>query len=430
MAAKDSATTTMVRPDEEVDAPAQQDSSPGGADPRRCLMHAHFDCFSGAAGDMMLAACLDAANNDDDCDDDADADNDDHDGGATRLLQRIANEIRQGLPPLAKEFDVELQRVWRGVGSITALHVNVTSVYHHAAAPVPARAPSAAATMEEKEDGADQSGGGGVLETSAAHSHGHGHHTKDNGREHSHSHHHQHHGSSDKFGQNDETISDESAMACAPHGHSHPHAHSHDHSEVDNHQNNIRNLPEIRRMLEEAPEVHIPQWVREHAIATFTLLAQAEASVHGAATVDAVHFHEVGAVDSIVDTVGTLLALYYLNVATVSCSRLPLGEGAVKTDHGLLPVPAPATLHLMKGMPTTPGPPGRTGELVTPTGAALLRTLTTRSGVRSTESSRGVPVVGRPPGFTLRKTGVGAGSKDFPQHPNILRLMLGDSVLL
>jgi len=158
--------------------------------------------------------------------------------------------------------------------------------------------------------------------------------------------------------------------------------------------------------------------------------AQAEASVHGAATVDAVHFHEVGAVDSIVDTVGTLLALYYLNVTTVSCSRLPLGEGAVHTDHGLLPVPAPATLHLMKGMPTTLGPPGRTGELVTPTGAALLRTLTTRSGIRSTESSRGVPLMGRPPRFTLRKTGVGAGTKDFPHHPNILRLMLGDSVVL
>lgn len=116
------------------------------------------------------------------------------------------------------------------------------------------------------------------------------------------------------------------------------------------------------------------------AIDTFTALAHAEMHAHGSASIDDVHFHEVGAVDSIVDTVGTLLALYHLGVdlggvrssddgvdfegddsklapsIAVTCSALPLGEGTVMTDHGLLPVPAPAALRLMIGMPTCPGP--------------------------------------------------------------------------
>jgi len=178
-------------------------------------------------------------------------------------------------------------------------------------------------------------------------------------------------------------------------------------------------------MLLEAPMEHIPTWVQEHAIAAFTELAHAEAKTHGAASSDAVHFHEVGAVDSIVDTVGTLLALHALAVTSVSCSRLPLGEGTVWTDHGLLPVPAPATLRLMMGMPTCPGPKGITGELVTPTAAALLRVLVQQSAPSS--SSR--TIEGRPPAFTIRQIGIGAGTKDFEKHPNILRLILGDCLV-
>lgn len=177
-------------------------------------------------------------------------------------------------------------------------------------------------------------------------------------------------------------------------------------------------------MLLEATEEHIPAWVKEKSIDAFTALAHAEASVHGASGIDAVHFHEVGAVDSIVDTVGTLLALHFLGATTFSCSPLPLGEGTVRTDHGLLPVPAPATLLLMVGMRTTPGPPGLTGELVTPTAAALLKALTTPKSSTSKVSST------RPPRFTLRKVGVGAGTKDFVQHPNIVRLLLGNDLVV
>ena len=128
----------------------------------------------------------------------------------------------------------------------------------------------------------------------------------------------------------------------------------------------MRNLPQIKQMLESAPPEHIPRHVAALAVEAFTALAHAERQTHGAESIDMVHFHEVGAVDSIVDTVGTLLALHHLGVdlgsdasvgvdrnkVAVTCSPLPLGEGTVWTDHGLLPMPAPATLRLMIGMPT------------------------------------------------------------------------------
>jgi uncharacterized protein (DUF111 family) len=134
----------------------------------------------------------------------------------------------------------------------------------------------------------------------------------------------------------------------------------------------------------------------------------------------------VGAIDSIVDIVGTLLALHHLNIHTFSCSRLPMGEGMVWTDHGQLPVPAFATLRLMLGMKTCKGPGGDklTGELVTPTAAALLRVLT---GVAA-QAEQGKNTT-RPPLFTPRFVGIGAGTKDFPDHANILRIIIGDEVV-
>jgi len=341
---------------------------------------------------MMLASCIDAAGDDGD-----------------RLLDHVAHCISQGMPELAGEFEITRKQVWRGIGSIAATHVSVHSRYEHEAAPVPTRA-----AAEEDETG-----------NSLSHSHGH-EHSLSHSHEHTHSHnsHEQsHEHSCDQHCHNNEHSGDAGAGNKGEKGtkHSHSHGHGEGHSHSHGHScGPLRNLPEIRKMIQEAPEGFIPAWVKETSIEAFTELALAEAGVHGAESQNAVHFHEVGAIDSIVDTVGTLLALYFLGVETFSCSRLPIGEGTVFTDHGLLPVPAPATLRLMMGMPTTSGPPGVTGELVTPTAAALLRVLTSKYGETS--------VVGKPPPFTLRKVGVGAGTKDFKNHPNILRLMLGDSI--
>lgn len=333
-------------------------SCPKMSTPEQAKYHAHFDCFSGVAGDMMLAACLDAADD------------------PQQLLDYIVNALRSGLPALADEFAVSFKRVQRGCGSISGLHVSVESIYQHSAAPVP-------------QD----------------------HHTHEH--EHDHLHHqHQH--------QHDHSHDSKSWMEDGKHSHSHEHSnfkigfHRHEHNRsLSPSIGPLRSFKEIKEMLELCEEQYIPKWASETAIKVFLELAKAEASAHGVENINSVHFHEVGAVDSIVDTVGTLIGLNKLGVSSFSCTPLPMGEGTVWTQHGLLPVPAPATLHLMIGMKTCRGPPGKTGELVTPTGASLLRVLT--------QSGKELPG-----GFIVRSVGIGAGSKNFEKHPNILRLLLGD----
>jgi len=151
--------------------------------------------------------------------------------------------------------------------------------------------------------------------------------------------------------------------------------------------------------------------VKEQSRLIFRTLAEAEATVHGVA-IENVHFHEVGAIDSIVDIVATAICLQYLQVQQIYASALPLGSGFVETAHGRLPVPAPATAELLKGLPVHGdcGP----GERVTPTGAAILVALVSRFGQQPT--------------MVLEKTGCGAGGHDFADCPNILRAFLGSHV--
>ena len=148
--------------------------------------------------------------------------------------------------------------------------------------------------------------------------------------------------------------------------------------------------------------------VAERAVQVFRRLAEAEAEVHGS-TPEKVHFHEVGAVDALVDVVGTVEGLHALAVGAVYGTPLPLGGGMVQSEHGPIPVPAPATALLLKGAPVRAG--RIEAELVTPTGAALITTLAAGW---------------EPPPYRLERVGTGAGSRDLEQQPNVLRVLLGE----
>jgi uncharacterized protein (TIGR00299 family) protein len=149
----------------------------------------------------------------------------------------------------------------------------------------------------------------------------------------------------------------------------------------------------------------------ERAKNIFTRLAEAEAKVHNM-PVEQVHFHEVGAVDSIIDIVGAAIGFELLGIDEFACSAFDVGAGQVKTAHGSLPVPAPATAELLRGAPVYSS--GIQHELVTPTGAAIATTLATRFAEM--------------PGMKLRAIGYGAGSKDLKEQANVLRLLIGESV--
>ncbi|MEJ7811274.1 MAG: nickel pincer cofactor biosynthesis protein LarC [Gemmatimonadaceae bacterium] len=168
-----------------------------------------------------------------------------------------------------------------------------------------------------------------------------------------------------------------------------------------------RHIHQIRELVARSDA---PPSVRERADRTFTAIAEAEGQIHGVAP-ERVHLHEVGAVDAILDVVGSIWGLEQIGVDRVYCGPLTVGDGSVRAAHGVLPVPAPATLKLLEGQAIRPGPEG-SGELVTPTGAALVRIL-----------SAGAP----PAQYVPLRSGFGAGTKEFAGRANALRIVLADA---
>jgi hypothetical protein len=166
-----------------------------------------------------------------------------------------------------------------------------------------------------------------------------------------------------------------------------------------------RAYSEIRRIVEEA---ELPSTARSRALDAFARLADAEADIHGV-PVDDVHFHELGAVDTLVDVCGAFVLLDDLRVNRVACSPLPFARGLTRAAHGVLPLPAPATLALLEGAPLVGVE--TEAELVTPTGAAIAATV--------------VETWGSLPPLVLERVGYGAGSADFPERPNVVRVVLG-----
>ncbi len=191
------------------------------------------------------------------------------------------------------------------------------------------------------------------------------------------------------------------------HGHAHEHGHDHDHHHVHGREHG-RSLSAIRKIIAAAP---ISDHSKRTATAIFQALGKAEAKVHHT-DIEKIHFHEVGAVDAIVDIVGAAVGAEALGVEEFVCSPLNVGGGTIECAHGTFPVPAPATVELLKDAPVFSS--GIQAELVTPTGAAIVHSL----------ARRFAPL----PAMKLAATGYGAGSRDFPGHANVLRILVGETV--
>ena len=231
----------------------------------------------------------------------------------------------------------------------------------------------------EEEESADVTG----------HHHGHSHADE-------HEHHHEH-GHSDEHGHYHE------------HSHSdeHDHHHEHSHSEGHHHHGPHTSMSDITRMIE---DFDIPQKVKQDAIAVYQLIAEAESHVHGK-PVEEIHFHEVGTIDAVADVVGVCFLIHELAPEQIVASPVHVGKGQVHCAHGILPVPAPATAYILRGVPIYSGEIN--GELCTPTGAALLKYFCAKFG--------SMPVM------LVDRIGYGMGKKDF-EAANCVRVMFGESV--
>jgi uncharacterized protein (TIGR00299 family) protein len=217
------------------------------------------------------------------------------------------------------------------------------------------------------------------------HTHEHSHeeqHHHDHGHEHEH-HHYEH-----------------------EHNHSHGHEHTHEHHPAEKPHNHAhtRNLADIYTIIDNS---ELSEYVKTASKKIFLIVAEAEAKIHGK-TIDEVHFHEVGAVDSIVDIIGAAICVEMLKIDEIQCSEINLGSGFVHCEHGIFPVPAPATLEILKGVPVYSKNAKK--ELTTPTGAAILKALCSEFGSL--------------PEFVIEKIGYGLGKRDM-ETPNVLRVIIG-----
>jgi pyridinium-3,5-bisthiocarboxylic acid mononucleotide nickel chelatase len=316
-------------------------------------LHLHLDPQSGIAGDMTVAALVDA--------------------GVPRAV--VAEAVRaMGVRGLKVRFS----RRKRGAFVGTGFEVTWPGMARPSR---PKRGPGGRGQR------ARPSGGAHAHAVGDGHAHAHDqdhlilarshHHTHDRDHEHDGHHHHDHDGG---------------------------HQHGHDQANGQAHHEH-RDYAEIRRLLKRAK---LDADAKELAAEIFALVAQAEAALHGV-SIDRIAFHEVGAYDSIADIVGAAAAIAWLAPASISASPVVVGRGSVRTAHGLVPVPAPATARLLAGAPIRAE---GEGELTTPTGAAILAAVVDRFG----------PM----PPLRLASQGLGAGTKELADRPNVLRVVLGE----
>ncbi|MGE6610601.1 LarC family nickel insertion protein [Peribacillus sp. NPDC076916] len=205
-----------------------------------------------------------------------------------------------------------------------------------------------------------------------------------------------------------------------PHEHSHSHGHKHSHNgdHSNSHENehnhshalhNHHGNRTYKQIVEAINEANLNESVTNMSLAIFKKIGEAEGHIHGL-PLDKVHFHEVGAVDSIIDIIGAAILIEQLGIESVQSSAIPTGSGHIHIDHGIYPVPAPATLEILKGVPIASN--AIRSELATPTGTAIAAVLAEKFGSL--------------PAMTVESIGYGAGTKTFENHPNVLRIIIGE----
>jgi pyridinium-3,5-bisthiocarboxylic acid mononucleotide nickel chelatase len=322
---------------------------------------AYLECFSGISGDMFLGALVDA-------------------GVPPEVFTRTVEA-------LGVDARLEISRVDRS--GISATKVDVIAAGEKE---LPREEFWQGAVSSQQSAFSQTKPSSGTHSHDHAHSHDHGH-SHGNEKSHSHSHEHSH--------------SQTPPRAAVPHEYDHSHSHEHSHEHGSNHAHSHRGLKEIRQIIQTAD---ISQSAKDRAIRIFEALGAAEAKVHNT-YIEKIHFHEVGAIDAIVDIVCASVGAEALGVDEWVCSPLNVGGGTVVCAHGTFPIPAPATLELLKNAPVYSGEIQK--ELVTPTGAAIVSVLASRFS--------------QFPAMKTDKIGYGAGTRNFKSSPNVLRLTVGET---
>lgn len=343
----------------------------------------YLDCFSGISGDMFIGALIDAG----------------ADPG------KLGEELKK--LQMDKEYELKWGKVNKNGITSTKFDVLLKDgsahTHDHQHADAHEHQHNQAHAHDHEHSHSDEHKHVHDQNQSHTHSHEHKHdhmHAHDHERMHSHVHVHDH------AHMNEHAHDHTHDNHTHGHVHDHSHSHSHDHGHSHHHHHDHRSYKDIAKLIEHAG---FEQPVEELALRIFKKIAEAEGKIHGVPVED-VHFHEVGAVDSIIDIVGAAILLRQLGIESVQSSPVPVGKGKIRIDHGIYPVPAPATLEILRGTPLEQS--DIRGELTTPTGAAIVSVLAETYG----------PI----PSIKVNAIGYGAGTKTFAEHPNVLRVIIGE----
>jgi pyridinium-3,5-bisthiocarboxylic acid mononucleotide nickel chelatase len=328
----------------------------------------YFDCFSGISGDMVIGALIDA-------------------GADPNKLVKELKKLQ-----IDDEYELQWKKIVKNGITSTKFDVVLLNTDHN-------HGHAHEHTHEHTHNHAHEH------THEHTHSHGHAHtheHTHSHAHEHTHdhTHSHAHDQTHDQTHSNDHEHTHEHTYS---HGHQQEHIHSHSH---DHNHHHHRSYQDIVGLIMEAG---FSDQVRDTALRIFKKIGEAEGLIHGI-PLERVHFHEVGAVDSIIDIIGAAILIHQLEIDVVKASPIPVGTGRIHIDHGIYPVPAPATLEILKGVPIEHS--DIRFELTTPTGAAIVAVLA--------EEFCSIP------SMKVTSIGYGAGTKTFKNHPNVLRVIIGE----